>query len=337
MKNIYFSLVILFFGLRIFGNPIALPTIEISEIYFDEIDNWKLELGFFEINQEEFRIDSIFISSSYSRIKLPPFAFAGNTGVLVITNDSLDSNLSIERFADTIKVIYYIQESLFEDSLIYGNHPEAFIGYPLEGQSISRYGRYFVKDKTPTIGTTNDTIGMCGTLSGVLYDRNFEPVKDCSFRLDFDFITSIDGEYQARVLSKPSTFKMIYYRSGYAQKSASISDILYTMEPDSVIVLDIYLLDSLETAITKRAIDHSPVKIFPNPVSNHQRIHISTDLPFNASDIWLEVVDLSGRLIRKEKIVQHENSIEAPINSGIYIVSIWNKDQRISTDRILVR
>jgi hypothetical protein len=337
MKKIYFSLIILFFGLRILGNPIALPTIEISEVYFDEIDNWKLELGYFEINQEGFVVDSIFISSSYGNLKLPSYVFAENTGVLVITKDSLDSNFAIKRFADTLKVVYYIQESPFEDSLIFGSHTGAFIDYPKEGQSISRYGRYFVKDKSPTIGTFNDTIGMCGALTGIILNRNSEPVQDCSFQLDFDFNTSIDGKYQARVLAKPSTFNMIFYRSGYALKSASISEISYAIEPDSVIELDIYLLDSLETGIAKMAFDYNPVIIYPNPVSTNEWIHISTDLPFNASEIWLEVIDISGRLVRKEKIIQQENSIEAPTISGIYIVSIWNKSQRISSNRILVR
>lgn len=337
MKTFHFTLLILIFGLHIYANPIALPTIEISEVYFDEFDSWKLELAYFEANQEEFKIDSIFISSSHGKIKLPPYEFVDNIGLWVITKDSIDSNFSIKRYTDTIKIVYYIDESPFEDSLIYGSHPGAFIEYPKEGQSISRYGRSFVKDKSPTIGTFNDTIGMCGTLSGRILDWNSEPVEGYSFQLDFDFDTSIDGEYQARVLAKSTAFSMIFYRSGYARKSASISEISYTLEPDSAIELDIYLLDSLETGISKMEFDYQPVKIFPNPVSNHEKIHVSTDLPINASEIWLEVVDINGRLVGKERIIQQEKWIESPAISGIYIISIWNENQRLTSGRILVR
>lgn len=337
MKKICSVLILVLFGLSIHANPIALPTIEISELYFDDFDNWILELGYYEVDQNEFTVDSIFIYSSLGNIKLPSYEFTGNAGVLVITKDSFDGDLIIQRFADVIKVVSYINAEPFADSLIYGNLPGALINFPREGQSISKYGRCFVKDKSPTIGAVNDTIGMCGTLRGIVYDWNSEPVQNCSFYLDFDFDTSEDGAYLASVLAKPSQFNMIFYRSGYAKKSASISEISYTLEPDSIIELDIHLLDSLVAGISDIMFNDNPVKIYPNPVSINERIQINIDLPVIAANFWVKVFDINGRLVRNERINRQENGIESPAKNGYYIVSVWSADQMISSRRILVQ
>ena len=214
MKKIFILSVLLIGGFTIKANPIALPTIEISELYFDASDHWTIELGYDHVNQAELTIDSIFLYSTTDKIKLPLYEFPGSAGVFVITADSLDSEFQINRFADTIKVISYSMGHPFEDVLIFGNLPGASINYPGQGQSICKYGMYYIKDNSPTIGQSNDTIGMCGTVKGIIYDKYSEPVKNKTFRLDNYFITSENGEYSARVYSKPSTFNGIYYKSG---------------------------------------------------------------------------------------------------------------------------
>ena len=336
MKKICFVPIIVLFGLSIYANPIALPTVEISELWFDDYDNWILELGYYGVNQNEFTVDSIFLHSSSGTVKLPSYIFSGNNGVLVITNDSLDSDFIIKRLGDTIKIVSYIIAESFEDCLIYGNIPGASINCPRVGQSISKYGRYFVKDKSPTIGALNDTLGICGTLRGIIYDKYAEPVQNRSFQLDFNFETSNNGEYVARVYSKPSTFDQVKYNTGHAIRLASISEISFIMEPDSIIEVDIHLLDTLFSGINDLLLNDDPVKIYPNPVSVNERIHISIDLPVISSDVWLEVVDINGRLVRKEEINQQDHSVVSPAKRGFYFVSVWIDTQMISSGRILV-
>ena len=337
MKKIYVLFFLLTVGLTINANPIALPTIEISELYFDESDNWKLELGYYEVNQNDLTIDSIFLYSTTDTIKIPTYEFISTTGVFVITADSLDSEFHIKRFADTIKVLSYSMEQPFEDVLIFGNLPGATINYPRQGQSISKYWMYYTKDNSPTIGLSNDTIGTCGTVKGIIYDKYSEPVDAKTFRLDNYFETSENGEYSARVYSKPSTFNRIDYKTGqYSTQSISITEISYIMEPDSVIEIDIYLLDTLATGINDINVSNTPISIYPNPISKNGELKVNIDLPIITSDIYIEIIDLNGKIIKKKKINQNSSSIIAPDKSGFYIVRTILDSEIILSNRIIV-
>lgn len=336
MKKIYILFILLTVGLTINANPIALPTIEISELYFDESGNWKLELGYYEVNQNGLTIDSIFLYSTTDTIKLPTYEFLSSTGIMVITVDSLDSGFQINRFADTIKVISYSMEEPVEDILIFGDLPGASINYPRQGQSISRYGR-FVKDNSPTIGLSNDTLGICGTVKGIIYDKYSVPVESKTFRLDNYFETSENGEFSARVYSKPSTFSRIIYKSGqYSTQFVSITEISYTMEPDSIIEMDIYLLDTLTTVINDINVANTLIFVYPNPISKNGELKINIDLPIITSDIYIEIIDLNGKLINKKKISKNSSSMVAPDKSGFYIVRTLLDSEVISSNRIIV-
>ncbi len=337
MKKIYILFFLLTVGLIIKANPIALPTIEISELYFDESGNWKLELGYYEVNQSGFTIDSIFLYSSTDTIKLPIYEFLGSTGVMVITADSLDSEFQINRFADTIRVISYTMEEPFEDMLIFGDLPGASVNFPRQGQSISKYWMYYLKDNSPTIGFSNDTIGMCGTVKGIIYDKYSLPVESKTFRLDNYFETSENGEFSARVYSKPSTFNRIDYKTGqYSTQSVSITEISYIMEPDSVIEMNIYLLDTLTTGINDINIANTSISVYPNPISKSGELKINIDLPIITSNIYVEIIDLNGKLINKKKISKNSSSIIAPDKSGLYVVRTLLDSEMISSNRIIV-
>jgi hypothetical protein len=337
MKKIYILFFLLTVGLTINANPIALPTIEISELYFDESGNWKLELGYYEVNQEELPIDSVFLYTTTDTIKLPTYEFLQSTGVFVITVDSLDSEFNINRYADTIKVVTYIIGELFENYLIFGNIEGATINYPRQGQSISKYWMYYTKDNSPTIGLSNDTTGTCGTVKGIIYDKYSLPVESKTFRLDNYFETSENGEYSARVYSKPSTFSRIDYKTGqYATQSVSITEISYIMEPDSVVEMDIYLLDTLTTGINDINVADKLISVYPNPISKSEELNINVDLPIITSDIYIEIIDLNGKLIHKNKISKNSSSIVAPDKSGFYIVRTLLDSEVISSNRIIV-
>lgn len=337
IKKIGVLFLTLLTGLSIYANPISLPTVEISELYFDDSDNWTLELEYYDIDQNGLTIDSIFLYSSTDTIKLSLYEFIDPMGVLVITADSLNSEFHINRFADTIKIISYSMEEPIEDMLIFGNLPGASINYPRQGQSISKYLMHYTKDNSPTIGLSNDTLGMCGTVKGIIYDKYSEPVKNKTFRLDYYFETSESGEYSTRVYSKPSTSSRIDYKIGqYLTQSASTTEISYTMEPDSVIELDISLLDTLITGINNINISNTAISVYPNPIQKNEKLNINIDLPINTSDIYIEIIDLNGKMIKREKISQNSSSIIAPDKSGFYIIRTMLDSEMISLNRIIV-
>ena len=338
MKKIYILFFLLTVGLTINANPIALPTIEISELYFDESDNWKLELVYYGINQEAFPIDSVFLYSTTNTIKLPAFNFLGTTGVIVVTLDSLDSDFIIKRYADTIKVVSYIMGEPFEDILVFGNIAGSSINYPRQGQSICKYRDNFVKDKSPTIGFLNDTTGIMGTLKGIVYSKYSEIVENQLFYFKDCYLeTFANGEYSTRVYSKPSVLNYLTYETEIDNwLKVSIAEISYTMEPDSIVELNIHLLDTLTTGINDLKNSNTIISVYPNPISKNGELNINIDLPIITSDIYLEIIDLNGKMIKKKKISQNSSSILAPDKSGLYIVRTLLDSKIISSNRIIV-
>lgn len=338
MKKICTLILSLAIGISIYANPISLPTVEISELYFDNSNNWMLELAYYDLDQTGIAIDSIFLYSTSDTVKLPSHEFLGDIGFWVITKDILRNDFVVKRFGDTIKVVFYVYEEAFEDVLIYGNATEALINFPRLGQSLSRYYMYFIKDNSPTIGEPNDTLGMCGTLRGTVYDKFSTPVQNRSFLLDFNFETDLNGEYSARVLSKPSAFNRIRYKTGqYHSQSVPITAISYIMEPDSIVELDIYLLEELASGTESLSLGKNPIRIYPNPVSINEQLKVDVDLPILTSNIWLEIADVNGKMIKKERIKRLDNVVDAPAISGFYIVSVWLENQIVTSKRILVK
>ena len=140
-----------------------------------------------------------------------------------------------------------------------------------------------------------------------------------------------------RVLSKPSIFSQLYYRTeDHSTQSISISEIIYTAEPDSVIELDIYLLDTLYSGINNIMYNENPIKVFPNPVSLNQKLNVNVELPTMTSNIWLELFDIDGKLILKQKIYQKDNLLKMPLTEGSYIICVLLDNRVISSNRVLV-
>jgi len=329
---------LLTFGLITKANPFVPPKIEISELYFDELGNWKLELEYEHLNVPYYDYAVTFYSTT-DTAHLYDYNIFYSGRVFVITADSLDTEFYINRFADTIKIdVYFSGYLVNSDMLVFGNLSGASINYPREGQSISRYNNHYMKDNSPTIGMRNDTIGACGTIKGTIYDIFSEPVSSKTFRLDNRFETNENGEFFARVYSKPSTFSDIYYVIGgeHPSQLVSITEISYVMEPDSVIELDIYLLDTLKVGIDDMNISNFPVSVYPNPISKSGTLKIDIDLPINTSNIYVEITDLNGKLIVKKKVNEMSSTITAPDKGGFYILTILLDSKVISTHRIVV-
>jgi hypothetical protein len=337
MKKIYAILIQLIIGLKLIANPIALPTIEISELFFDNSTNWKLELAYYRNGENALTIDSSFVYSTTDMVKLPNHLFAGYMDVLVLTEDSLDIDFHINRQGDTIKVVSYCMGQLFEDVLIFGNCHGACINSSREGQSISKYWIYFVKDNSPSIGTSNDTTGMCGTIKGIIYDKYLTPVSQKKFRIDYQFETSENGEYSTRVFSKPTTLNRFDQVIGqYTTKSVSITEMGYVMEPDSVIVMDIYLLDTLSSGFNEMTINNIPIKIYPNPASDKGNLTVEIDLPIKTSNVFIEICGMDGKLIAKEKVTSTKSQINTSDLKGTCILNVLFDSQVISSNKILI-
>ena len=78
MKKIIPVLLFLIAVLKLSANPIALPMVFISELFFDPVKGWQLELEYMYASQEAIPIDSIRICSSSGSSILKAFEITGS-------------------------------------------------------------------------------------------------------------------------------------------------------------------------------------------------------------------------------------------------------------------
>lgn len=337
MKRILIATVGLLILMRVLANPIATPYLEISELYFEESGDWILELGYYEINQQDFPIDSILLISSTDTVRLSGYTFNGIQGFIVLRNDSFAHGFNIKPTGDSLTMRYYIMEMIFEDVLVFGDREGAVISSPLSNQSISRYWNAYSKDKSPTIGEINDTIGMCGTLSGMVYDLNNEPVVDQVFMLNGGtrFETDGFGNYTLRMISKPTSFNWLYYQSDHFL-SVDIEEVAFVMEPDSSVFRDIHLLDSLLTDVNQKPAAGFPLKLYPNPLTHSDFLNYEIDLPIKTANCRVDIYTITGQLIASQKLIRSSGQIELSNATGILLVNFWMENRLLSTNRIVV-
>ena len=260
----------------------------------------------------------------------------------------LNSDFELNKYGDTLIVDCKADDiNYVSDILIFGNTENALISNPRKGQSISRYNMLFVKDNSPSIGFNNDTLGIYGTLSGYVIDMHSDPVCNREFALmytykwetDFieyiydEFETNNDGFYSMRVLSKSTNYESLMGEDiGYLDFVA----ISYVMEPDSSVIRNVILLEDLKSGIPEPILDY-PIKIFPNPITIWQNIKIEINLPVLTSDINIELIDLSGKLIRYMHVKEKNSEIETPKLEGVYILKVLLGTKQIKSFKIIVK
>jgi hypothetical protein len=341
MKYVLSLIFCMLIGSGLFANPMVTSTVEISELHFDSSGKWVLELVYYQYNPPNIPIDSIFLLSTKDSVKLQGFILEGNIGVIVLRNDSLDSDFEINHYGDKLIVRFYIMGTGFEDILVFGNYDGAVINYPRSGQSICKFSYHFMKDSSPTIGELNDTTGIYGTLSGIVYDISLNPVSVSKFGFDNQFETSESGNYQTRVYSKPFEFNRVYYFYNSASYPHSISvmpidPISFVMEPDSIVVRDIYLQDTLPVYINNIVKNDFPLKLFPNPVSKSGKLYYEIELPLKTTNCRLELITIDGKVLLAKKVTEQEGELLLFDNRGIVFVNLWMDNELLISSRVIV-
>jgi len=288
MKKIIILLSIFFLGTIIYANPRPPVDLLITELYFDENDKWYLELSFISMGDvdEEYNsfytFPNFYLHSLTDTIYLFQKEFYVDNGVMVITQDSLNEHLHINKTGDRIG---FFMEYNSSNELKFGNIDGAIIGSPEINQSISLYkGIYFVKDNSPSIGSPNSN-QIWGTLQGCVYDMDTLPIPNRKFWLrgeeyNYEFTTNENGEYAVQTLSKPHQICSIYYVPTYGLNILTTDSIAFSMEPDSFITRDIFILDSLSPDhISHYNSEKDPVKLYPNPIARNENLLYEIDLP----------------------------------------------------------
>jgi len=344
MKRTLNSFLFFILGLNLIANPIATPEVVISELFFNPVSGWQIELEYLNTDQQTMPIDSIWISSSTGKSKLKNFQIINQQGYIIVTNVSLFSGIDIDEMGDSITVSYYVNISgwpqAFQNELIFGNYPNSVISKPKNGQSIALVGyAQYSKDKSPTIGFYNDTLGMCGTVKGNIYDINNQLVSKRTFKLNYEFETSQYGYYSTRLYSNYFGGYGIIYKVGAIYNFALITPISLIMEPDSVVDLDIFLLDSLLVGIhVLKQHEDFPIKLYPNPVSRNGSLNYTIDLPVKSLNSVIELKSIDGKVVSSTRILDNSGTIDLPsqLKDGMLIFNLWINNEIQYSTRIIV-
>ena len=346
------------------ANPIEPPpaSIELSEIAFENNGNWVIELQSFNYyGSNEYKpIDSIFVSSSTGRSKLKRFKIVEDNGVLLIRNDSLLSNLSINPVSDSINLTYFMRSYSSETNelpipVVYGDFVTANLCTPKAGQSIAGYGapglynfcnyaRYlsdvYSIDNTPSIGLKNDTTGMMGTLKGNMYDSNNQLMTASGIIYYgtgfYDILPNADGSYSTRIFSYKHRIDQLYYNSGTNKFIIDIEPINVSVQPDTVVTADIHILKI--TGIDPVKSEAEPViRIFPNPLTELS-FKYEISIPVKSANSYIELTNMAGQQIARYSITDDKGKIELPANTtnGTYTLRLYVNNKNYGTLKIIL-
>ncbi|MBN1465154.1 T9SS type A sorting domain-containing protein [candidate division KSB1 bacterium] len=329
---------ILFFGIAVAlsANPVDnTPIARFSELVFDAANQWTLEL-YFPFEYQEDTIDSIIINASSGEAKINA-AFAPWTAIGLITSDSLSIPVPIHRDGDTIQLSTYSSREgnhqVRIDRLIFGNTKGASVGPPAAGYSImrnvwtDRHLNVITMDclaQNHSLGAVNDTLGLSGTLKGVIYDSSNRPVTGLKvlpaspsrFYLHTSLAIETNGAYHTQIFRKfpAEAIDHLYVRlddfAGWLDSVAVQPFQLYDIQPDTTMILDIRLMDD-EYVLTDVKERNSPLLPevtlinYPNPFNASTNFHITIhDLsPGTAGTIT--IYSASGQLVKQIPLDGH--------------------------------
>ncbi|MBI4646543.1 MAG: T9SS type A sorting domain-containing protein [Bacteroidia bacterium] len=326
------------------ANPIIPPPI-ISEIYFDNNNNWYIEL----IITDFYESDTIRLISNSDTAGIPSAYLIGG-GIIVITQDSLLNPFSVNKTGDIIILQSCNQCSSENDwweleQICWGNSFcnswwDCNVGVPNEGQSLEmtqiNYGDIYtpesyywlVKNNNPSLTTNVYQVDSKGVFCGYVYDAQFHPISNvrlqyCSyyyFESPYANLTPVISDntgyfYNANMFGK--NYNITFCNNTYPFDEIIDTSIAISIEPDSVnyyeFILDTIILKSGELSIKT---NHS-ISCYPNPFTKETTI--SFVIPENKlfSNVVIKIYNSQGDLVRILPVGTAKNQ------SGEYSV-IWD-------------
>lgn len=333
------------------------PKAYISEIFFNSSGNWTIELGF--LNYSTADIDSIIIETSAGSSKVNFYTLIQGGGypnfdsLAVISDINLNTPLMIDPLNDYIKVISYILGFSFTDYVALGNYPGSFVDCRQSGESISYLvyltgtdlRRSFCVDKSPSIGSGNDTTGALSNYAGYVYDLPGNVFTQGFFALPPGLGITIninpDGSFVDRVFARRYTFDTIriYFPPWlYIFQTFTVEHVDFCLKPDTLQIQNI-ITTSLVTAVDKHEPENNVVVISPNPFTNKVSFYFNLDNQNPAEDMSLSIYNQDGRRLKQIKLTTQENKIEwIPdefIPSGALIYHLMKNGQVIKSGKLL--
>jgi hypothetical protein len=344
----------LFANTFLLANPIdSTPVTNLSELVFDDNNDWKMEL-FWSFGYQSNYTDSIIIKTSIDEAKLISiFTDTTTTFISVISNVDLSHPLTLNRNGDTITIFTYssiYSKQVREDIIIFGECSGASVGKPVQGFSIYRIGILNCLTKNPSLGIMNSPEGLSGIMQGHIYDINnklitklvqFGVIGYPYFVLETSLTIDTNGTYTTKIYNTIFRPGLIYvYASDFSEYNIALaidSFELKDIQPDTIVIQDIHLkevcnfcryLDAIEM---NNSINEKELTLinYPNPFNSTTNFFIKIPDRMKNESTSIDIVNTTGQLIKKLSVKNENNMIWDGkdlngniVASGIYYYSL---------------
>ncbi|MCF8372515.1 MAG: T9SS type A sorting domain-containing protein [Bacteroidales bacterium] len=343
MKKLVFILMLIGLSIGINPNPIIVPPGAISEIYFDSLGKWNVEIGFNNPNLNPYSVqigsshgssylDSIEIIESYNGINY--FGY-----LAVIRQD--DYMFEIDKNNDYVWLMSY--DDYFYDYVEFGDYPGSMIDASKSTESIVNVGvvdSYFCKTNHPNIGEGNSIEGTQGWLNAKVYNKAGAMVTNGYLSIYHVCAAAImsDGSFSGNIFARN-------YRADTINLSNStdtngrylIESLLFTIDPEDTTTVEINLLQFL--ASSEILVKDDPViAAFPNPFSDQIDFYIS--LPNQSwKGTFLDIFDLKGSIVSSKLLNSATQKVtwetDNSILSGVYVYRLTVNGRGVCTGKMI--
>jgi len=355
MKKIVLTLAVCLMVFMSEANPLPAPAIQLNKMFFDSHGDWVIELYFAHFKHQYDRYDSLYISSSAGQCRSKKILITNDSGFIILREDSFSHAFTINPDGDSILIRAKFTGSSHNYDvvglLIFGNYRNATLPKLRHGQSIVsilEYGGFYCISKYQQLGIPYDTSGTSATLHGQLYDKHNQLLSHYTgptlyFHVNWDG-SGLDinsaGVYSKQVYAYNLRIdSLLYFTPDHQIHYAKISPVHVQMEPDSVVLADIHLLDSLFMG-TKEApvLPATLIKVYPDPLQGSSVFHYQISVPVKATRCMIELTNLKGQPVQSYSIREDTGDLSLPENlaNGMYLLKLWMNDKVYGTVRLMV-
>lgn len=350
-KLILFISVSLLFSFAGKTNPIHPPFHGLSELkVYEDSTQWELELCF-KYDWESWA-DSL---NDFCLIVLDDTVnFNSNQPIiygeaLVVGIEDLSGPLYLDNDGGSLKLGFLDGSYLYDDisEILYGEPYSYFLYVPGENQSIANsWGEGWGLENNPSIGHSpyyNST--RISSLSGHVYDALGKGIPDLKVYAYGCRYTDSAGYFKFSYLPLRRYELTIYDTTPWPYYNKLCQDTI-SPQIDSINYYE-YHLDTIYVNREEITIDEQPqlsLSAFPNPFSSNLNIRINSNKPLRQDDVYVKLYDLSGQLIRSERInspyiteVEMSWNLSAgfPSGSETYLLALEGDDGVLASQKLV--
>jgi len=335
MKKIIILLFLLLcFTLPVQSNPVF-PLV-FSEIYFDDNENWSIELYDY-YHSVIGNLDNCFMISTTDTAYFNNGISFPIDDTLVITNANMQSNFTITKDGDVLVFMGNLW-----DEISWGDYPYSHVNAPFSGQSLCRVAignddPYFLlaKEGQPSLGYNPFNVQTYGGLAGYVYDEEGSPIVGtwvlCTSPIIYETITNCYGFFEINNMHAMN-YDLSVGLTGYTSYDTTV-----TIEPNEIT----FIIIQPNCAIEQIPIQHNiSISNHPNPFYDETSIQYS--LPKHTTGA-ITIFNSKGHKVKDIPVSSTENSIKwagldknnKKVPNGVYLYRLECESKTFASGKML--